>query len=133
MRFGLFAVALAAAVAAAGLIGPAPASAGDRGYDGYFREPIVDYPLRRAERGCYTRHFDCPDPYAYYYRPRNYYPYYNSGYWRPAYEVPTGRRWYRQPPYGEAWGYGERVYRVYRRRDRGWRHYHHRRHWEPLK
>jgi len=105
MRFGLFALALAGAVLMAGLAGPTPASAFDRGFDGPFREPIADYPLRRAERGCYTRHFMCPDPYAYRYRPRRYYPYYDSGYWRPRREVSKYRVWYRMPPYAEAYGY----------------------------
>lgn len=122
MRMGTLAVALAAALMAAGLIGSPPARAFDRGYDGPFTEPIVDYPLRRVVRGCYRRHYYCPDPYDYYYRPRRYYPYYDSGYWRPAREVSRHRRWYRVPPYADAWGYP--VYDRYHPSHRHGRRYH---------
>lgn len=50
------------------------------------------------------------DPYAYRYEPRGYYPYYNSGYWRPAYEV-RRKRYYALPPYYQAWGYPNGAYR----------------------
>ncbi len=46
---------------------------------------------------------DC-DPYAYQYEPRRYYPYRNSGHWKPAWAY---RRPYGQdvlPPYYQAWG-----------------------------
>lgn len=48
------------------------------------------------------------DPYAYSYEPRGYYPYYNSGYWRPAAEIRARqmvRRALVQPPYYSTWGY----------------------------
>jgi hypothetical protein len=48
------------------------------------------------------------DPYAYAYEPRGYYPYYNSGYWRPAHDMRVKRRHaYRaqRVPYYQAWGY----------------------------
>ena len=71
------------------------------------------------------------DPYAYHYEPRGYYPYYNSGYWRPAAEM----RWRRahqyrniNVPYYQAWGYPDRRYH-----HRAWHAYHHgyirRHHW----
>jgi hypothetical protein len=57
---------------------------------------------------------DVTDPYAYYVAPRGYYPYYNSGYWRPAAELAWRRRCCRPhfvlPPYHQAWGYPDRVY-----------------------
>ena len=49
------------------------------------------------------------DPYAYRYAPRGYYPYYNSGYWRPAAEVRRTAR-YPLPPYYRAWGYPDPRY-----------------------
>jgi len=50
------------------------------------------------------------DPYAYRYEPRGYYPYYNAGYWRPAYEMRKRRVHYVLPPYYKAWGYPKRKY-----------------------
>jgi hypothetical protein len=67
------------------------------------------------------------DPYAYRYEPRGYYPYYNAGYWRPAW---TQRNRYayqaRAPRYHAAWGYGAR--RCGHRHHRRWhaRGHHHR-------
>ncbi|MGQ0673244.1 MAG: hypothetical protein ACT4N2_10260 [Hyphomicrobium sp.] len=49
------------------------------------------------------------DPYAYRWEQPRYYPYYNSGYWRPAYEV-RRRQYYALPPYYQAWGYPNRHY-----------------------
>lgn len=43
------------------------------------------------------------DPYAYQYEPRGYYPYYNSGYWRPNCGQCVTH--YQHPPYWAAWGY----------------------------
>lgn len=48
------------------------------------------------------------DPYLYHYEPRGYYPYYNSGYWRPLAEIRArarARPVLVQPPYYAAWGY----------------------------
>ena len=54
------------------------------------------------------------DPYAYRYEPRGYYPYYNSGYWRPYEEMRWRRahRYINHPvPYFQAWGHPARNYR----------------------
>lgn len=66
------------------------------------------------------------DPYAYRYEPRGYYPYYNSGYWRPAHEMRRKRaRYYsRKPRYYKAWGYPKRGYH-----HRSWHKAHHGGHW----
>jgi hypothetical protein len=60
----------------------------------------------------WRRYGDGYDPYAYRYEPRGYYPYYNSGYWVPAWVL---RKRYAcckpvlvLPPYYEAWGYPKR-------------------------
>ena len=46
------------------------------------------------------------DPYVYRPEPRNYYPYYNSGYWVPDYVVRAKPKpVYVLPPYYQAWGY----------------------------
>lgn len=67
------------------------------------------------------------DPYAYNWQPRRYYPYYNSGYWRPTVELRFRRACCRPvallPPYYQAWGYPRPYYAA-----RKWRH-HNRRHW----
>jgi hypothetical protein len=44
------------------------------------------------------------DPFAYEYEPRGYYPYYNSGYWKPRAEVPRNRAHFIAPKYYQAWG-----------------------------
>lgn len=46
------------------------------------------------------------DPYAYRPATRGYYPYYNSGYWRPA--TYRHRPHYQLPAYYPAWGYTKR-------------------------
>ena len=60
-----------------------------------------------AEAGSYWRDsdWDAPDRYPYVYDPPRYYPYYNSGYWRPAWQMRKPRPYYVQPPYYPAWGY----------------------------
>jgi hypothetical protein len=51
------------------------------------------------------------DPYAYRYEPRGYYPYYNSGYWKPLHVMRKRcRPCYVLPPYYQAWGYPKRGY-----------------------
>ena len=51
------------------------------------------------------------DPYYYQPSPRGYYPYYNSGEWRPASELRYRyRRQYEFPPYYQAWGYPQADY-----------------------
>jgi hypothetical protein len=73
----------------------------------------------------YLRH-GATDPYGYSYRPRGYYPYYNSNYWRPAYKVRRHR--HHLPPYYAAWGSPKRGYRhvEWHRRNHGG---HRRGHW----
>lgn len=62
-----------------------------------------------------------PDPYAYRYEPRGYYPYYNSYYWRPAHEMRhRPKPYYVLPPYYKAWGHPKRHYR-----HRAWHSRHH--------
>ena len=60
-----------------------------------------------AEAGWFWRDRDpdAPDRYPYVYDPPRYYPYYNSNYWRPAWEMRRPRPYYVQPPYYPAWGY----------------------------
>lgn len=81
----------------------------------------------------YHRHYRSDfeyDRYAYYPSPRRYYPYYNSGYWRPTIEL-RHRRAYRPfaelPPYYQAWGYPRPVYRLKHRKWHSYGNYH--RHW----
>jgi hypothetical protein len=66
----------------------------------------------------YHRHYRSDfeyDRYAYYPSPRRYYPYYNSGYWRPTQEL-RYRRVYRPfaelPPYYQAWGHPRPIYKA---------------------
>jgi hypothetical protein len=63
------------------------------------------------------------DPYAYSWAPRRYYPYYNSAYWRPTWELRYRKRCCRPvaylPPYYQAWGY-PRPYYGYGYRHRRW-------------
>jgi hypothetical protein len=61
----------------------------------------------RAAAGWFWRHNnpDALDRYPYVYDPPRYYPYYNSGDWRPAWQMRRPRPYYIQPPYYPAWGY----------------------------
>lgn len=74
----------------------------------------------------YHRHYRSDhlyDPYAYYPARRSYYPYYNSGHWRPTYELRYRRDCCRPvavlPPYYRAWGYPKPIYK-----HRKWRRHH---------
>jgi hypothetical protein len=70
----------------------------------------------------YSVHY-ATDPYAYRYEPRGYYPYYNSGYWRPAHEMRHRRSHLYakvKVPYYQAWGYPKRGYH-----HRSWHARHH--------
>ncbi len=60
-----------------------------------------------AEAGWFWRDQDpdAPDRYPYVYEAPRYYPYYNSNYWRPAWQMRRPRPYYVQPPYYPAWGY----------------------------
>ena len=85
---------------------------GDRGY--YTYQPIYYkkvYPRHKKRHYRRPVEYLVTDPYAYRYEPRGYYPYYNSGYWRPLCAsnnscVPRAM----QPPYYQAWGYPKPVY-----------------------
>lgn len=109
-------LALLAALVAVGLVLPASAEAGRYRYGAYGYGDVrtvthVGYYPRYRHR--YVTSYDT-DPYAYRPAPRRYYPYYNSGYWKPL-----GYMRYRQaccspvivlPPYYQAWGYPRRTY-----------------------
>ncbi len=60
-----------------------------------------------AEAGWFHRDRDpdAPDRYPYVFEPPRYYPYYNSGEWRPVQEMRRPRPYYNQPAYFPAWGY----------------------------
>jgi hypothetical protein len=113
---GLVAAMIAVTGALAG-----PAEASDRHPAGWGRErTVVHYGYYPRYRHVYATH-SYTDPYAYRYEPRGYYPYYNSGYWRPAHEMrKRGRRIYTLPPYYQGWGYPDRTYR-----HRAWHRAHH--------
>lgn len=103
MRFLKYGLVLCALVAGLAVMMPQPSEAG-----GFLRERHYDY-----------RYGGSLDPYAYRYEPRGYYPYYNSGYWVPRHLV-RKRRYFRRPPYYQAWGDNRRYYR-----HRKWRRRHH--------
>ncbi len=44
------------------------------------------------------------DPFGYTYEPSGYYPYYNSGAWKPARCMPRHRAHYMAPEYQAGWG-----------------------------
>lgn len=107
-------IALIAAVLAFGLASPRTAEAG-----GFHREPqpegwgrmrtirhFVYYPRYHH---VYHSHV-ATDPYAYRAEPRGYYPYYNSGYWRPAHELRKARPHYARPKYYRSWGANKHNY-----------------------
>ena len=50
---------------------------------------------------------DRVDPYAYVYEPVGYYPYYNTGDWKPRSLVPHRHAHFPQPHYYKAWGYSK--------------------------
>lgn len=115
MRLKTIIVALAAvfglSVTAAG-----PAEAWHRQPAGWGEvRTVTHYGYYPRYNHVYAVHYQT-DPYAYRYEPRRYYPYYNSGYWRPAYQV-RRQRLYALPPYYQAWGYPNRYYVR-----RGWRY-----------
>lgn len=80
---------------------------------------------RWACRGIWLPHYrqGAPDPFAYKYCPRGYYPYYNSSYWRSRHEVGSNRARFHHPKYYKAWGASRKHYRHYR-----WHAEHHDRH-----
>lgn len=119
--FGQAAVVALLLACLAGL--SAPAQAGRCCADRYVQNPAT---VRHYVYNPRYRHAYRVDPYAYRYEKRGYYPYYNSGYWRPLREV---RRTYRRrirsqkgyrynPSWGNPWG----KHRHPRKRYRFW-HY----------
>lgn len=122
-------IALLAAAIGLALI-PAAAEAGHRRH--HHHNHHVDYNLRgwgASYDPYYHRHYRSDwdyDPRAYSASPRRYYPSYNSGYWRPTYELRYRRNHFRPyaglPPYYQAWGYPKR-YPTHHKR-----HRHH--HWK---
>ena len=122
MRMKLVA-ALAAIAALTGLSTPQTAIADGwhgRAPAGYGRTQNVRH-WRYTPRYSHIYRVDYVDPYAYRYVPRRYYPYYNSGQWRPLAEVRQRRKnRYNlvHPPYYQAWGYPNRNY--VQRRSRRW-------------
>ena len=113
MRFdGLF--AMATAVAALALASPVPANAFDRdrpdvpsGWVGVRDVRIWTYYPR-------YRHYYLTngqtDPFAYQAESRGYYPYFNSGYWKSASQVPLNRAHFKKPKYHAAWGANKKNY-----------------------
>ncbi len=130
MRIVKFALALCVLAATMVVAGPQESQAGgwrDRAPEGWGRSrEIRHYVYRPRYRHVYRFRAET-DPYAYRYEPRGYYPYYNSGYWRPAHVI-RKRRYLRRPPYYKAWGENRRRYR---HREWHYRHHgrHHRGHW----
>lgn len=109
-------LSLAATLMGLGLASADPASAG-----GWYRRAPAGYGTVQTVRhwGYYPRYNHIytvdyvTDPYAYSYEPRGYYPYYDSGYWRPAAEVRLRRKaryMLVKPPYYQAWGYPSPYY-----------------------
>ena len=97
-----------AAVLLFGLVGTLPVAATDlhptRAPDGWGHERTVKHHVYYPRyRHVYLVH-GTTDPYAYRPATRGYYPYYNSGYWRPA-GYRTVRPHYELPKYYPAWGY----------------------------
>jgi hypothetical protein len=98
----IFAAAVAAA--ALGLAAPMPAEAFDLNRDHY----RIGSPA---------------DPYSYQPAQPRYYPYYNSGYWRPIEEMRGSTRYrFKLPRYYQAWGWNSRKWYLAHKDDRRFRH-----------
>ncbi|MEQ8825195.1 MAG: hypothetical protein RIC14_12555 [Filomicrobium sp.] len=128
MRFIKLALALCVLAATMLVAGPQGAEAGgwrERAPAGWGKTREVRHHVYRPRYRHVYRYHRKTDPYAYRYEPRGYYPYYNSGYWRPSRVV---RKRYRRPPYYKAWGDNRRGYR---HREWHYRNYgrHRRGHW----
>jgi hypothetical protein len=110
MRWKCFAAACAAIVSV-GLASPAPVGATDlhRAYPsgGGAQQRIIQHHVYAPRYYDHEYHAYGPiDPYAYRPEHRGYYPYYNSGYWRPAHEMRhRPKPYYQLPGYYQAWGY----------------------------
>lgn len=100
------------------------AEAGFRFTPHEYRGDGVVYHHRYKPRFVHVTYRDYSDRYAYRYEPRGYYPYYNSGQWRPTAELRYRRYCRRQgvvlPPNYGAWGYPVRGYQ-----HRAWHRRHH--------
>jgi hypothetical protein len=105
---------------------PATADAGQRRHRGWGEVQAVQHYGYYPRYAHFYRSDLRTDPYAYRWAPRPYYPYYNSAYWRPTWELQYRRACCRPvaalPPYYQAWGY-PRPYYGYRAR------YKHHRRW----
>ena len=105
-------LSLAAAVLALGLVSPNAARASDEtrvtppagfGHEQNVRHWVY-YP--RYRNFYYT--YGQKDPFGYQYEPHGYYPYYNSGEWKPARSVPRNRAHFAAPEYYAGWGKNKR-------------------------
>lgn len=96
-------------------------------------EPVAAFDSRENRAGgrVITHHVSSPghrhgahgaDPWAYRPESRGYYPYYNSGYWRPAHLVRRSPP-HALPPYHASWGAPRTSYQ-----HRHWHSVHHDRH-----
>lgn len=106
MRFRSF-LSLAVACAALAAVASQPTAASGR------RASAGDGEARVAHHYVAFRHdrdgYGGFDPYGYRYVQPRYYPYYNSGYWRPAHEVRKRPPHFQLPRYYQAWGYPKRT------------------------
>jgi hypothetical protein len=113
MRFTGF-LAVAAAAIAIGLMAAPQAQAFDHGRTD---APSGWVGVRDVRHWVYYpryRHYyltnGSTDPFAYRYEPRGYYPYYNSGYWKPRSHVVVKRAHFAHPKYYKAWGANRKHY-----------------------
>lgn len=108
MRWKTFGLILAFFVSLAGT-GIMPAAAFDlhrsKPPAGWGKEQVVKHHVYYPRYHHVYHVHSATDPYAYRSEARGYYPYYNSGYWRPAAEVRHARPRYVLPKYYPAWGY----------------------------
>jgi hypothetical protein len=101
-----------------GFVAAVPASATDwhgvpgyHGPAGYGHERVIKHHVYYPRYHHVYRVHGGTDPYAYAPEHRHYYPYYNSGYWRPAHEMRhRPRPHYVLPKYYPAWGYPKHVH-----------------------
>ena len=125
-------------LALAALVGfsaaPIEPAAADGMKDGRKASPVRKHHADDAGQHPGHRYAFEPDPYAYRYSPRGYYPYYNSGYWAPARYVRERNHMHYyhwidvRPPYYKSWGHPRKDWN-----HREWHDQHHgrirRHHW----